>query len=74
MSMLGIAKLFKVSDVAILKGIRAFPDTTFLPTEPAEVIQIDEMWHFVNRKKPFMDLERPQWDIVSRSRMAIGWP
>ena len=51
MSMLGIAKIFKVSDVAVLKWIRQFSDAISIPEEPAEVIQIDEMWHFVNGKK-----------------------
>ncbi|MDZ5762807.1 hypothetical protein Cyrtocomes_01202 [Candidatus Cyrtobacter comes] len=40
---LGIAKIFKVSDVAVLKWIRAFSDEISMPTEPAEVIQIDEI-------------------------------
>ena len=51
LSMLGIAKLFKVSDVAVLKWIRKFSDNITLPTEQAEIVQIDEFWHFVNGKK-----------------------
>lgn len=51
LSMLGIAKLFKVSNVAVLKWIRKFSDKIILPTEQVEIVQIDEFWHFVNGKK-----------------------
>ena len=52
-SMLGIAKLFKVSDVAVLKWIRA----SALEAQPlnsvasSDIVMIDEVWHFVKRKK-----------------------
>lgn len=53
--MMGIAKLFKVSTVAVLKWVRKASDkvaTLSDPTPPkAEIIQVDEMWHFVNGKK-----------------------
>ena len=42
LSMLGIAKLFKVSDVAVLKWIRKFSDQIILPEEKAKMIQIDD--------------------------------
>lgn len=52
-SMSGIAKLFKVSVVAVLKWIRAASNK--IPPRPSsgdhEVVQVDEMWHFVNGKK-----------------------
>ena len=35
MSMLDIGKICKVSDVAVLKWIRAFSDAISMPTEPA---------------------------------------
>jgi hypothetical protein len=50
-SMLGIAKLFKVSDVAVLKWIRKASSEISLPKTAAEIVQIDEVWHFVNGKK-----------------------
>lgn len=52
-SMLGIAKLFQVSAVAVLKWIRQYADTLSESKEmhKADVVQIDEMWHFVNGKK-----------------------
>ena len=50
--MLGIAKLFKVSVVAVLKWIRKYADTLEQPQgKKAEIVQIDELWHFVNGKK-----------------------
>lgn len=51
LSMGGIGKLFKVSTQAVLTWIRAAAEEIKdkkLPT--AEVIQVDEMWHFVNRR------------------------
>ena len=54
-SMMGISKLFKVSVVTVLKWIRKASDT--LPsssdahTPKADIIQVDEVWHFVNGKK-----------------------
>ena len=54
-SMRGIARLCKVSTVAVLKWIRAYSDkisaSEKAETGPYEVVQVDEMWHFVNGKK-----------------------
>ena len=52
-SMLGISKLLKVSAVAVLKWIKKYADEIEEPAEKnkSEVIQIDEVWHFVNGKK-----------------------
>ena len=48
-----IAKLFDVSEVAVYKWVR---DAGLNPPEPSmqpsgDLVQIDEMWHFVNGKK-----------------------
>lgn len=52
-SMLGIAKLFNVSAVAVLKWIRKYADhiEETEQSHKAEHVQIDEVWHFVNGKK-----------------------
>ena len=56
-SMMGIAKLFKVSTVAVLKWIRQASDkiapslSSSSTGSQAEIIQVDEMWHFINGKK-----------------------
>ena len=52
MSMGNIARLTRVSTVAVMKWIRAASEAVEAPkTGPAEVVMIDEMWHFVNGKK-----------------------
>jgi hypothetical protein len=68
-SMLGIAKLFKVSDVAVLKWIRKASSDISLPETDAQIVQIDELWHFVNGKKtlygsgePLMGYRVTLWD------------
>ena len=58
-SMLGIAKILKVSDVAVLKWIRKFSSNISLPQESAKIVQIDEMWHFVNGKKTLFGSAEP---------------
>lgn len=51
-SMGNIAKMFKVSTVAVLKWIRqAAAQIQEVPQESAEVVMVDEFWHFVNGKK-----------------------
>lgn len=54
MSMGNIAKMFRVSTVAVLKWVRKYESTITSQTRPnkADIIMIDEMWHFVNGKKP----------------------
>ena len=49
----GIAKIFKVSDVAVLKWIRQAAAQVPVPKPEvsSEGVMIDEMWHFVNGKK-----------------------
>ena len=52
MSMGNLAKLFKVSTVAVLKWIRsAAAQIQEAPKKKAEVVMVDEFWHFVNGKK-----------------------
>lgn len=48
-----IARLFGVSEVAVLKWIRKEALALPAPTTPAtvEIVQLDEMWHFVDGKK-----------------------
>ena len=48
-----IARLLGVSDVAVYKWVKAEAATLPEPVAPAdvEIVQLDEMWHFVNGKK-----------------------
>jgi len=51
-SMGNLAKLFQVSTVAVLKWIRAAAaHIQEAKKESAEVVMVDEFWHFVNGKK-----------------------
>lgn len=52
-SMNKIAKMFGVSDVAVLKWVRKEAKLLGDPAPHAEsdIVMIDEMWHFVNGKK-----------------------
>ena len=77
-SMYKIAKLFGVSDVAVLKWVRK--EAGLIEDEPSyaesKIVMIDEMWHFVNGKKrefgsgePLMayhvDLSDGNWALVA---------
>ena len=47
-----LAKLFKVSTVAVLKWIRnAAVQIEDKPVQKPDIIMVDEFWHFVNGKK-----------------------
>jgi transposase len=51
-SMRGISKIFKVSTQAVLKWMRAASECIQEPKKSAaEIVHVDEMWHFVNGKK-----------------------
>ena len=58
-SMNAIGRLLKVSTPAVLSWIRKFDLDTYEKPEPAQavVIELDEMWHFLNSKKQSLDLE-----------------
>lgn len=53
MSQSMIARLFGVSHVAVYKWIKAAGMALPEPEAPAdvEIVQLDEMWHFINGKK-----------------------
>ncbi len=52
MSFLGIARILGISDVAVMKWVRAEAQNLPEPEIPAEVttISLDEMWHFLEKK------------------------
>jgi transposase len=53
-----IAKLLGVSHVAVYKWVKAVGEDAPAPpaTSSDGIVQIDEMWHFVNGKKQGLDL------------------
>jgi transposase-like protein len=66
-----IARLLGVSSVAVLKWVRQEAATLPEPTTPAhvEIVQLDEMWHFVDGKKTSAGSGKPS--IRSRGE---PWP
>jgi len=48
-----IARLYKISTVAVLKWIKAaaLEAKPLIPVAESEIVMIDEVWHFVNGKK-----------------------
>ena len=53
MSFLGIARILGVSDVAVMKWVRAEAQSLPEPEIPADVatVSLDEMWHFLEKKR-----------------------
>ena len=67
-----IARLLSVSHVSIYRWIRKEAETMELPevSEDVEIVQIDEMWHFVNGKKTRFGSGKPM--IHFQGRMLPG--
>ncbi len=60
MSFSMIGRLLGVSDVAVLKWVRAEAFSLPDPAVPAEVVtvEIDEMWHYLKKVRQALDLAR----------------
>lgn len=66
-----LAKLFKVSTVAVLKWIRnAAVQIEDKPVQKPDIIMVDEFWHFVNGKKNKIWMWRA---IDGVSRIPLGY-
>ena len=53
-----VARLLGVSTVAVLKWMRGAAGRLDFPKpKKAEIVMLDEFWHFVNGKKRYLDLE-----------------
>jgi transposase len=68
LSLNAIAKLLKVSTPAVLKWVRKFARENYEKPKPgsAVVIEVDEMWHYLQKKEQTLDLE----GLLSRYRSA----
>jgi transposase len=68
LSLNAIAKLLKVSTPAVLKWVRKFARENYEKPKPgsAVVIEVDEMWHYLQKKEQALDLE----GLLSRYRSA----
>lgn len=53
LSMRAIARKLGVSATSVLRWIRTFAEKTYAKPEPAnvDVVEIDEMWHYIDSKK-----------------------
>ena len=60
MSFSMIGRLLGVSDVAVLKWVRAEASALPEPVVPAEVVtvEVDEMWHYLKKVCQAVDLAR----------------
>ena len=68
LSLNAIAKLLKVSTPVVLKWVRKFARENYEKPKPgsAVVIEVDEMWHYLQKKEQALDLE----GLLSRYRSA----
>lgn len=53
LSLNSIARMLKVSTPAVLRWVRLFAEKTYQKPEPSEavIVELDEMWHYLNSKK-----------------------
>ena len=67
-----IGKLLKVSNVAVLKWVRKEAISLERPAVPSELklVQIDEMWHYVNGKKTKFGSGKPL--ILCQGELSPG--
>jgi len=70
-----IAKLLGVSHVAVYKWVRAAGETTPGPSAAPSsgIVQIDEMWHFVDGKKQGLALESLRPCGTANPGLGAGW-
>jgi transposase-like protein len=70
-----IAKLLGVSHVAVYKWIRAAGEDAPAPAAPPEdnIVQIDEMWHFVDGKKQGLGLAGLRPCGTANPGLGAGW-
>ena len=70
-----IAKLLGVSHVAVYKWIRAAGEAAPAPsaTPSSGIVQIDEMWHFVNGKKQGLALAGLRSCGTANPGLGAGW-
>lgn len=66
LSMRAIARKLGVSATTVLRWIRTCAQKTYAKPAPAKVnvVEIDEMWHYIDSKKQMLDME----GLLSRYR------
>jgi transposase-like protein len=70
-----IARLLGVSHVAVYKWVRAAGEDTPAPsaTSSSGIVQVDEMWHFVDGKKQGLALAGLRSCGTANSGLGVGW-
>ena len=70
-----IAKLLGVSHVAVCRWVRAAGEEVPAPSAAPSggIVQIDEMWHFVNGKKQGLALEGLRPCGTANPGLGAGW-
>ena len=70
-----IARLLGVSHVAVYKWVRAAGEEAPAPSTAPEdnIVQIDEMWHFVDGKKQGLGLEGLRPCGTANPGLGAGW-
>ena len=70
-----IARLLGVSHVAVYKWVRAAGEDAPAPsaTPSSGIVQIDEMWHFVNGKKQGLGLAGLRSCGTANPGLGAGW-
>ena len=70
-----IAKLLGVSHVAVYKWVRAAGEEAPAPSTTPEdnIVQIDEMWHFVDGKKQGLGLASLRSCGTANPGLGAGW-
>ena len=68
-----IAKLLGVSQVAVYKWVRAAGEDAPAAESSGGVVQIDEMWHFVDGKKRGSALEGLRPCGAANPGLGAGW-
>jgi transposase-like protein len=70
-----IGKLLGVSHVAVYKWVRAAGEGTPAPsaTPSSGIVQIDEMWHFVDGKKQGLALAGLRPCGTANPGLGVGW-
>ena len=75
MSFSGIGRLLGVSDVAVLKCVRAEAASLPEPVVPASMVtvEVDEMWHFIKKSLPGSGSGVPMTWISGEPCLGAGW-
>jgi transposase-like protein len=70
-----IAKLLGVSHVAVYKWVRAAGEDTPAPsaTSSSGIVQVDEMWHFVDGKKQGLAVAGLRSCGTANPGLGTGW-